>query len=162
LHEVRLLAPGEQVDPLPEPLRAANNIALQARVEVSSTHVDYAARGAVDARVEGFPGDIDKEWATSGESAGAWIKLSWDQARTVDRIELFDRPNALDQVTGGRLAFSDGTEIELVQPLPDGAAQGLEIAFEPKTVSWVKFTVTAVKPDSPNIGLSEFAVFSKT
>ena len=162
LHEVRLLAPGEQVDPLPEPLRAANNIALQARVEVSSTHVDYAARGAVDARVEGFPGDIDKEWATSGESAGAWIKLSWDQARTVDRIELFDRPNALDQVTGGRLAFSDGTEIELVQPLPDGAAQGLEIAFEPKTVSWVKFTVTAVKPDSPNIGLSEFAVFSHT
>jgi hypothetical protein len=33
------------------------------------------------------------------------------------------------------------------------------VTFEPKTISWLKFTVTAVKPGSPNIGLSEIAVF---
>jgi len=162
LHELRLLAPGEQVEPILDPLGAVDNVALQASIEVSSTHADYDAQGAADGHVEGYPGDISKEWATSGEGAGAWIKLSWDKSFLIQRVQLFDRPNSLDQVTGGRLEFSDGTEIELVQPLPDGAAQGLEIAFEPKMVSWVKFTVTAVKPTSPNIGLSEFAVFSKT
>ncbi|MFO7975159.1 MAG: hypothetical protein R6V12_11045, partial [Candidatus Hydrogenedentota bacterium] len=100
-----------------------------------------------------------KEWASSGEGAGAWIKLSWDQPQTVRRVQLFDRPNSLDQVTGGTLEFSDGSAIDLARPLPDGARQGVELDFEPKTVSWVKFTVTAIKPDSPNIGLSEFAVY---
>jgi hypothetical protein len=160
LHELRLLAPGEEVEPLPNPLRSAGNVALEARVEASSTHEDYAAQAVADGRVGGFPGDIDKEWATSGEKAGAWVKLSWDQPRTIRRIQVFDRPNALDQVTGGRLEFSDGSAIDLAQPIPDNALQGLEIAFGPKTVSWVKFTVTTAKSGSPNIGLAEFAVFS--
>ena len=61
-------------------------------------------------------------------------------------------------MTGGRLDFSDGTSINLEKPLPDTASQGVEITFEPKTVVWVKFTVTAVKANSPNIGLAEIAV----
>jgi len=160
LHELRLLAPGEGAEPAPvDPLQAADNVARQARVEVSSAHPDYSGQGAVDAHVDGYPGDIRKEWASAAEGAGAWIKLSWDRLQTIDRVQLFDRPNALDQITGGRLEFSDGSSIDLARPLPDGAARGLEIAFESKTVSWVRFTVTSVKPDSPNIGLAEFAVF---
>jgi hypothetical protein len=161
LHELRLLAPGERAELLPDPLRIADNLALQARIEVSSTHADYDARGAADGCVEGYPGNISKEWASSGEGSGAWIKLSWDRPQTVLRVRLFDRPNTLDQVACGTLEFSDGGAMELTQPLPDSANQGLEIAFQPKTVSWVKFTVTAVKPNSPNIGLSEFAVFGE-
>ena len=112
----------------------------------------------MDGHVGGFPDDIGQEWASKGERVGAWIKLTWQQPQTVRRVRLFDRPNTLDQVTGGRLDFSDGTSIHLEKPLPDTAGQGLEIAFEPKTVVWVKFTVTAVKANSPNIGLAEIAV----
>jgi hypothetical protein len=142
----------------PNPLLAPENVARLAQVEVSSTHPDYNAKGAIDGKIGGFPGDISEEWATKGEAVGAWIKLNWDQAQTIRRVQLFDRPNALDQVTGGKLEFGDGSSILLETPLPDGAAQGVEISFPPKTITWVKFTVTAVKPNSPNIGLAEFTV----
>jgi hypothetical protein len=135
-------------------------VARSAQVEVSSTYPGYAARGAIDGRVGGYPGDTSEEWASRGEKQGAWIKLTWQQPQPVRRVQLFDRPNPLDQITGGRLEFSDGTSIALERPLPDGGAQGVEIAFEPKTVRWVKFTVTDVKPGSPNIGLAEIAVFT--
>ncbi|MBN1126912.1 MAG: hypothetical protein JXA82_18060 [Sedimentisphaerales bacterium] len=162
LHELRFLAPEEEPKPAPNPLQSANNVALQARVEVSSTHKDYIAQAAIDGHVDGYPGNIGREWATSHEGVGAWIKLSWDQPQTICRLQLFDRPNPLDQVTGGRLVFSDGSIIDLAHPLPDNATQGLEITFEPKILSWVKFSITAVKPNSPNIGLAEFAVFCET
>jgi hypothetical protein len=85
--------------------------------------------------------------------------LTWDQPQTIRRIWLFDRPNPLDQVIRGKLEFSDGTSLSLETPLPDNALRGVEIAFKPKTVTWLKFTVGDVKPGSPNIGLSEIAVF---
>ena len=160
LHEVRLLAAGE---PAPKkelnPLLTEENVARKAKVEVSSCYPGYRAEGAIDGVVGGFPDDISKEWASNREKAGAWIKLSWQQPQKVDRVWLFDRPNTLDQVTAGVLEFSDGSKIELAMPLPDNAARGVEISFPHKTVSWVKFTVTGVKKDSPNIGLAEFAVF---
>ena len=161
LHELRLLGPGETPGAAPaNPLESPANVARSAKVEVSSTHPGYDARGAIDGRIGGYPGDTGQEWASRGQQQGAWIKLAWDRPQTIRRVQLFDRPNPLDQVTGGTLEFSDGTSIALANPLPDGAAQGLEIAFEPKTVRWVKFTVTAVKPGSPNIGLAEIAVFT--
>jgi hypothetical protein len=161
LHELRLLSPGETPGAPPaDPLESPENVARNARVEVSSTHPGYDARGAIDGRVGGYPGDMGQEWASRGETQGAWIKLTWDHPQTIRRIQLFDRPNPLDQVTGGKLEFSDGTSMALEQPLPDNAAQGLEIALESKAVTWVKFTVTSVKPGSQNIGLAEIAVFS--
>ncbi len=66
---------------------------------------------AVDGIVEGFPGDYTKEWATLGELAGAWIKLSWSSAVSVSQVVLFDRPNLTDNILGGTLLFSDGSSV---------------------------------------------------
>jgi hypothetical protein len=140
------------------PLKTPANIAPKARIEVSSSHPDYDAKGAVDGRVGGFPGDIAEEWASKEEAVGAWIRLSWDQPRRIDRIQLFDRPNNLDQITGGRLDFDDGSTIPVDNPLADDASEGLEIDFQPREVKWVKFTVTAVKEKTQNVGLSEIGV----
>jgi hypothetical protein len=159
LHELRLLAPGKPVPrPEPNPLMTERNIARRARVEVSSCYAGYRAEAATDGIVDGFPNDATKEWASNGEAVGAWIRLSWEQPQTFSRIWLFDRPNTLDQVAGGTLEFSDGSEIKLAKPLPDTATRGLEISFPPKSASWVKLTVTAVKEGSPNVGLAEFGV----
>jgi hypothetical protein len=73
-------------------------------------------------------------------------------------VWLFDRPNDLDQITSGMLVFSDGSTLK-TGPLPDDARKGLEIQFAPKTVDWLVFVVTGAKKGSPNIGLSEIAVF---
>lgn len=160
LHELKLLAPGEKLPVAPvNPLLAPENVARKAKVEASSVYSGYRAEGAIDGKVGGFPGDTNQEWASKGEAVAAWIKLSWDSPQTVRRVQLFDRPNTLDQVRGGKLEFSDGSSITMQKPLPDTAEQGVEITFTPRAVTWVKFTVTAVKPNSPNIGLAEFAVY---
>ena len=137
------------------PIDASDNIAGQAKVEVSSGE----GRGAIDGVVDGYPTDQQKEWDTRGhQKAGAWIKLTWPQPVDIDRVALYDRPNPLDQVTGGTLEFSDGSKQD-VGTLPNDATSPAVISFPKKSVQWVKFTVTAVSPQTSEIGLSEFAVF---
>ena len=157
LQEVRLLAPSDPVPP-PSPLTAPDNIAPRATVTVSSTHPDYALGGLTDGAVDGFPGDIHREWCTQGERNTATVRLTWPAEQSIDRICLFDRPNDLDQVRSGMLFFSDGTSIK-VGELPDDARKGLEIKFPAKRVKWLIFAVNEVKPSTLNIGLSEIAVF---
>jgi hypothetical protein len=156
LQEIRLLAPGQPVGS--DPLNSADNVALEAAVSASSTHRDYSAAGAIDGVVAGFPADIRREWASEGEQDTAMLRLTWSTPQRVNRVWLFDRPNVLDQVSSGMLVFSDGTTLA-TGALPDDAKQGLEVTFEAKTINWLLFVVTGAKKGSPNIGLSEIAVF---
>ena len=160
LQEVKLL------DTLQAPasisvLDGSSNVARTAVVTASSTYKDYSPRGAIDGVVGGYPGDNSNEWASNGESTGAWLRLAWDRDQTVDRVWLFDRPNSLDQVISGTLSFSDGSSISTGE-LPDVASKGLEIKFPARQINWLKFTVTGTKPGTQNIGLSEIAVFAAT
>ncbi len=139
-------------------LQSPDNIAPDALLTVSSVHPDYSADGAVDRVIGGFPGDILHEWASNGEGSGTFIRLEWQSDHLVNRVMLFDRPNNLDQILSGVLVFSDGTSIQ-TKALPDDAKQGLDVTFPPKKIHWLIFIATKVKPNSPNIGLSEIAVF---
>ena len=143
-----------------DPLRSNSNIAPKAKVTASSTYQGYSAGAAIDGVVGGYPEDTSAEWAANGEKASATITLNWDNAQTIKRIWLFDRPNThSDQVTAGTLTFSDGSTIN-VGKLPDDASSAKEITFPPKEVTWLKFLVTSVKPETQNIGLAEIAVFA--
>ncbi|MGB2861716.1 MAG: discoidin domain-containing protein, partial [Sedimentisphaerales bacterium] len=143
-----------------DPLKSSSNIAPKAKVTASSTHKDYSAEAAIDRVVGGYPEDTSAEWASNGEKASASLQLSWDKSQTINRIWLFDRPNTnADQVTAGTLTFSDGSSIN-VGELPDDASAAKEITFPPKEVTWLKFVVTSVKPETQNIGLAEIAVFT--
>ena len=158
LQELRLLAPTDSL--AASPLTAPDNLAPDATLTVSSTHPEYQPAGAVDGTVDGFPGDIHREWASQGEHDTAMLRLTWAKPQTIDRMWLFDRANDLDQITSGMLVFSDGTTLA-TGALPDDARKGLEVTFPPKTVTWVAFLVTGCKKGSPNIGLSEIAVFAR-
>jgi len=135
----------------------AENVALLAKVTVSSIEPGYGQAGLNDGVVDGYPGDGNAEWS-SNELVGAWCTLTWTSPQTIDRICLFDRPNDNDQVTSGRLEFSDGTSIP-VGRLPNDGQTPAEFTFAPKTVQWVKFIVTGVRPSTEHIGLAEFQVF---
>jgi len=157
LQEVRLLTDSDPV-PAPNQLTAAENIAPLATLSIPQTQPDYANHGLTDGMVDGFPGDIRREWCSNGEHGTATIRLTWGAEQSIDRICLFDRPNDLDQIRSGLLVFSDGSAIETGE-LPDDARKGLEVKFAPKRVKWLVFIPNDIKPSTQNIGLAEIGVF---
>jgi hypothetical protein len=78
-------------------------------------------------------------------------------AQTIDRVVLFDRPNPNDHITSGTITFSDGST-ETFGELENDAAHGTEVRFNPKTITWLKITVTGTSPETENIGLAEVVV----
>lgn len=136
------------------------NVAGQATVTASSQNAadGQFATKVIDGVADGYPGDYSREWATSGQRVGAWIELHWATPVSIDRVVLFDRPNGNDQITGGTLTFSDGTSLPVSALNNNGTAS--EVTFSARTVTSVRLTVTAAGPDSENIGLAEFQVFS--
>lgn len=137
----------------------ATNVAPQATVTASSSYVGYTAQAAVDGVISGYPDNPGAEWASSHEGVGAWIQLSWSSAVSLDRIDLFDRPNINDQNTAGTLTFSDGSSAA-VGSLPNDASSPAEVTFAAKSVTWVRYTVTAVTLSTGNAGLAEFQAWS--
>src|SRR5439155_5854031 len=135
------------------PAITPGNIAGTASVTVSSQNTSAGQLGskAIDQVIDGWPGDFTREWATTGQLAGAWIQLTWSSPVAISGIVLNDRPNLNDNVKSGTLSFSDGSTVA-VGTLPNNGA-GLTTSFSTKTVSWVKFTVTSAS--GYNIGLSE-------
>lgn len=156
LQEFRFADPEENVKTVVNLLKDGVNIALAATVTVSSVYPkqNLPAESAIDGKI----GGPENEWASDGEGVGAWIKLSWSIPQKIDRVLLFDRSNTLDQITAGELEFSDGSKI-VVEALEDTATSGREVTFPARETDWVKFTVTDVKKGTPNVGLSEIAVF---
>lgn len=159
LQEVNLLSPSDPIPALPpNPLNVEDNVAKKAVISASSTHPGYSVQAMVDGYTGGYPGTPEQEWASHGEKDTAVVRLTWDKPQTIDRVLLFDRPIAEEQITSEMLVFSDGTTIP-VGALPDDAKKGLEVKFEPKTVKWMVLIVTGVSPKTLHIGLSEIAVF---
>jgi parallel beta-helix repeat protein len=139
---------------------ASGNIAVQASATASSQNTtnSQTANKAIDGIKDGYPNDYTKEWATIGEKAGAWIQLNWISPETINKIILYDRPNANDQITAGTLTFSDGSSISV--PILNNDGNGITLTFPAKNVTWVRLTVSSVSATSQNIGLSEMEIYS--
>jgi len=174
LQEVKLLDPAAAAalavgtDKAPtDPLKSEANIALRARVNVSSVHknarpftekIEYFGEGAVDGVADGKDAIDSRAWVSQGEKQTAMIRLGWDAPQTVNRVWLFDLPSPTDHITSGVLLFSDGSVIK-VGPLPNNGRAAREISFPSKTILWAVFVIDAVSPETRNAGLAEFAVF---
>ena len=135
------------------------NIAPSATVTASSENAQtgQTAAKAVDGVIDGWPGDYTKEWATLGQGAGAWLKLTWSSTYVVDKVVLYDRPNLNDQILSATLSFSDGSTVQ-VGPL-DNAGAAVEVDFAPKTINQMTMTVNTVSGTTQNIGLAEIQVY---
>jgi len=95
------------------------------------------------------------EWSSKGE-ATPWIQLDWPAPVTIRAVRLFDRPNRDDHTQAGTLTFSDGSSIDVADIADDGSMK--TIAFDAKTVTWVRFQVTGGR--GSNRGLSEIEALS--
>lgn len=133
------------------------NIAGMATVTDSSDTPSAGEVGAsvVDGFIQGYPGYAPWEWASNGELAGAWIKLTWPNAVTVSNVVLYNRQDGVDQVLSGTLSFSDGSSVPVGQ-LPI-SGNGYLVTFPARAVTSMTFTVTNAV--GMNIGLTEIEVF---
>jgi len=120
----------------------------------SSSSSSQRPENAVDGYPVGAPMDAAHEWVTNGGGAGSWIELTFPSPTPIDRVTLYDRPSADDQVTGGTLEFSDGSSVP-VQTLPDNGS-GLTITFPVRTVTSVRLEITSVSDTTTEVGLTEF------
>lgn len=116
------------------------------------------AAKAVDGVVSGYPDAPTAEWATRGGGVGSWLRLDWAAPVTLGEVDLADRPNPDDRVTGGTLTFSDGSTVD-VPALDDGGAVQ-RVSFTARSVRWVRFTVTGVSATTRNVGLAEARAFA--
>lgn len=134
-----------------------SNLALIASVSVSSENLatDQLGCKVIDGISDGFPRFPKNEWASLGETAGAWVQLNWSRSYSINKIVLYDRPNLKDNIISATLSFSDGTWID-IETLPNNGSR-YEVLFAPKTINWVKLTVN--KASGENVGLSEFEVY---
>jgi lysophospholipase L1-like esterase len=139
--------------------QTSSNIAALAAVTASSenTSTGQLAIKAVDGVVDGYPGDYTREWATVGEGVGAWLKLAWGSAYTLDHVVLYDRPNSTEQITSATLSFSDGSSVAVGALNNNGT--GVTVNFSARTVTSLTMTVTGVSSTSQNIGLAEIEVY---
>jgi LmbE family N-acetylglucosaminyl deacetylase len=136
------------------------DLALTATATASSqnTSSGQTAAKAIDGIISGYPNASAAEWATVGGGAGSWLKLAWSTPQTIDTIVLYDRPNLSDQITGGNIAFSDGTSIA-VGTLPN-AGSAYTLSFTAKTITTLQLNITSVSSTTGNVGLSEIQAYN--
>lgn len=94
-----------------------------------------------------------KEWASAGEKSGAYLEYTWPSEQTLGWVSVSDRVNSNDRVLAGRLSFSDGSTVDVGALPNDGAA--VVVRFPKRTVTSLRFTVTAVSTTTQNVGLAE-------
>lgn len=143
----------------------AMNAVVTASSEMSNTDrkLDQSAVKAIDGVLDGEAGGLPyghmrfahAEWVTNQETAGAWINLDFQNKVDMSLIKLYDRPDMDNQITGGKLIFDDGSEIE-VGELPNNG-RPLEIPVNKNSRS-VKFVITSVSGSTTSTGLAEIEV----
>ena len=83
---------------------------------------------AVDGSADGYPGDYTHEWATTGQGAGAWLKLSWASAYAIAASCSTTAPTPTRTcLTAATLQFSDGTSIATGSLPNNGSALTLRL-----------------------------------
>lgn len=130
-------------------------------MSASSSSSGQAATSAIDGVINGYKengsGDYTKEWASKSEGVGAVLTLTWPYPIYVSALAFYDRPNLNDQITAGRVLFSDGS-IYQVGTLPNNGSAFVLPINNVMTRS-LTFTVTGVSPTTGSVGLAEIAVY---
>lgn len=142
------------------PLNAGpDNIAPLARATAASSLSDeYGPQKVTD----GLINIHDKgEWkSNSGMTSWGyinypWIQLNWDLPVNINKVVIYDSPNEQTHIAGGKLSFSDGSYVTVLQIPNDGSPR--VVTFPAKKTDWIRFE--AEDADGVKLGLSEIEVF---
>ena len=130
-------------------LPPAVNIAALSNTTASS------GKNSLKGITDGIVGvDGANEWVAEGEKTPR-IRLSWNVAHEISRIDIYNRGNKSNGICSGRMVFSDGSEIKIDSLSASGTPT--EIIFPAQKVSWVEFVAEKTYGSSP--GLAEIKVY---
>ena len=135
------------------------NIAPLAQARASSEQDGAHAAHCIN---DGIIGVMGKgSWASDskmmfwGEIDYPWIELEWEQEVCIDRVVIYDRPEAASTCSGGELVFDNGQKLYVRNIPSDGTAR--EVRFPARHTRRLRFNVT--DGNHSHIGLSEIEVF---
>ncbi len=117
--------------------------------------------GKLDAEYFGARVAGQSEWVTKGETIGAWIQVNLKAPTAINRVILYNR-QALgvlpcETFASGHLDFSDGSTVRV--RFNPGLRSRAVVAFDSRTVSWVKFTGDTMQGEGKgSAGLNEFQI----
>ena len=89
---------------------------------------------------------------------GEWVQLRWPSARRMTAVQIYGTSTGA-RIAAGMLSFEKGPEIP-VGEIPQNSAYPTLLAFPPRSVRWVRFTVTKVV-GTGRFGIAEVRVYPK-
>ncbi|GAA5902982.1 hypothetical protein JCM6882_009662 [Rhodosporidiobolus microsporus] len=141
---------------------STQDLALAGTATASSSFSSQGPEKAIDGYIDGYKEDgsgvYSEEWASYGETAGAWLNISWPAYYLIDSLVLYDRPNKNDWITGGVVKFSDGNSLTVTSLDNAGGATVFNLST-PVNASSLLFTVTSAGPNSGSVGLAELEAY---
>jgi len=139
-------------------LNAYNNIAPLSTIAASTQLDDYEAFNAIDMQT-GSP-DYGFSWASN--ETKPWINLEWDSAKTINRIDIYDRPDLSNYFSGAYISFYNGVSLIKSGVLTNIPNNGSKISsgFSPIAITSLK--ISGSGSSGANVGLGEICVFEPT
>ncbi len=150
-----------------------NNVARSDRLgSIGGVSSEYgpgnAAKKAIDGVLGYGPDPVgvgggagQSEWASNGQTVGAWIQVNLQAPTAINRVILSNRqapgsPPA-EAFAAGHLTFSDGSTVPVT--FPPGVGSRAVVSFSSRTARWVKFTADRMQAEGGgNAGLAEFEI----
>jgi hypothetical protein len=129
-----------------------------ATVTASSTTTGSAAANAA----KGYLDFGQNEWTAASTDTHPSLTYSWSTPQRVNKVLLYDKEGATNQVTSGQLTLTDAagkTTTVAVGSLQNDGEAGAVVTFPMKVVTSVTFTVGATASGTSNVGLGEMDVY---
>ncbi len=134
---------------------SGRGFAAEAVVTAGSTALGTSPRDAVDSGSSSAPG---AGWESDGQTAGAWIDLAWPTTHEVRQLVIVRNPTDEPGVTGGFLAFGDGSFLQLTLST---TTRETIVAVSPRTVDRLRFTASTVSTGAQSVIVDEILVRSQ-
>lgn len=142
----------------PSGLSDMSNIADEAEITVSSEKESNKAFYLKDGEIGIYNKNSMYEWENEYADKEPWIKLEWNEIKTIDTILIYYSSDVHKRPVSGKLILSNGKVLDNVA-IPKEKGEASVISFDPQEIKWVKFIIN--KGDRDEIGISEIMISGK-
>ena len=158
---VLLVTPMTTAWPGANPAAAAvqGNVAVSAVPTASESRSGPGASALTDGRVRTTGNDLGAMWAVAADRIEPWAQLNWSSRQGLASVQIFGDDHSGARISSGRLTFSDGSALTVGAVLP-ARAFPTTVAFTARTVTWVRFTITAAEGRGA-LGVAEMRAYPR-